>query len=241
MSGSHIPPIGADIEVRITQALGLSADSGRWAVEVDGLPPAWSAELRSRGEATYHPGDRHTLWLFDILWQSKTLLVSDTEFGRMSISDRMRPRYVRALRSMLLLLAHPEGRWPGLAEDVSELKGMLNRCLRKDQWDWLSVYRAFDRPRFALLRTCSRQVDDLARALRAGAPEADEHVMRLCGAEIEAMLAEALATIEAEAPRLGGATRPVPITAPLPPSRSDDEGEGYTIHAGCESETRPGQ
>jgi hypothetical protein len=229
MVASSIPRIGVDVEVCIASEAGFVGAMRGWVVEIDGLPLGWSAELRSKSETDYRPGERHTLWTFDIQWQSKTLLLSDTDFGRMPISDRMRPRYIRALRSILRLFAEPEGRWAGLTEDVSEFKGMLNRCLRKDQWDWLSVYWAFDRPHFALLRTCSQLTDDLGRALRTGTSEVDEHVARLRGMEIEPMLAEALATIEAEAPRLTGVTRPVAGAAPVLPTRVRDEGQGYTI------------
>lgn len=151
MGESNILEIGTDIEARIGAAVEIPGTDGRWAVDVDDLPPGWSAELRSKQGPAYRSSDRRTFWTFDVRWQTRTILLSDTEFGRIPISDRMRPRSVRALRSILHLLAHPEDRRAGQAEEVSEFKGMLDRCLRKDQWDWLSVYRAFDRPRVALL------------------------------------------------------------------------------------------
>ena len=61
--------------------------------------------------------------------------------------DRMRPRYACALADILQMLPE-EGEVSGnsLAPSISEVKGLINRCLRKDQSDWLTAYEALGRP-----------------------------------------------------------------------------------------------
>jgi hypothetical protein len=59
----------------------------------------------------------------------------------------MRPRYASALADILQMLPE-EGEVSGnsLAPSISEVKGLINRCLRKDQSDWLTAYEALGRP-----------------------------------------------------------------------------------------------
>jgi hypothetical protein len=67
-------------------------------------------------------------------------------FGMAPISARMQGRYDLAVDALLSFF---EG-YLSLSELdpdlVSELKGMFNRCIRKDQWDWFSVYSQFGEP-----------------------------------------------------------------------------------------------
>jgi hypothetical protein len=56
-------------------------------------------------------------------------------FGMAPISEKMQGRYDYAVQSMLDLL---EGKMTFKDIDpdqISALKGMFNRCLRKDQWE----------------------------------------------------------------------------------------------------------
>lgn len=88
-------------------------------------------------------------------------------FGMAPISARMQGRYDLAVEAMLDYLA-------GDSEDIepellSELKGMFNRCIRKDQRDWFSVYSQFGEPSRS---DCSRIVAQLAD-LRASVVSGD--------------------------------------------------------------------
>ena len=50
--------------------------------------------------------------------------------------------------------------------DISELKGMLNRCIRQDQWDWFSVYSVeIGRPPERLLRAVVSRLTDLRKSV----------------------------------------------------------------------------
>ena len=67
-------------------------------------------------------------------------------FGMAPISSRMRQRYDRAVQTTLdLLYGNPVD--PQIVADaLSELKGMFNRCVRKDQWDYAMVHEELGAP-----------------------------------------------------------------------------------------------
>ena len=62
------------------------------------------------------------------------------------ISSRMRRRYDAAVQSALDFLYDNTVPESVLLDDVSEVKGMFNRCIRQDQWDWFSVLEEFGNP-----------------------------------------------------------------------------------------------
>jgi hypothetical protein len=73
--------------------------------------------------------------------EGQVSLISAGDFGRRPITARMAPRYEAAL-CVLNDIAHGDGTAPPeVAARLSELKGMANRCLRRDRVDWLSVWR----------------------------------------------------------------------------------------------------
>ena len=67
-------------------------------------------------------------------------------FGMAPISSRMRRRYDRAVQTIFDLLNGNPADPDVVLSDVSELKGMFNRCVRKDQWDYAMVHEALGAP-----------------------------------------------------------------------------------------------
>lgn len=67
-------------------------------------------------------------------------------FGMAPISDRMQIRYDIAVQTMLDMLAGNLTIDEINLEALSDLKGMFNRCIRQDQWDWFSVYTELGTP-----------------------------------------------------------------------------------------------
>ncbi len=62
------------------------------------------------------------------------------------ISSRMRQRYDDAVQTGLDLVAGNLTLEEINLDHISELKGMFNRCLRQDQWDWFSVFTEIGEP-----------------------------------------------------------------------------------------------
>ena len=94
----------------------------------------------------------------------KRRIVKKWGFGMAPISDRMRERYDWAVQSVSDFL---EGRIrldEVCPESFSELKGMVNRCVRQDQWDWFTVYSEFGRPPVPKMRRVAEEITNLRRA-----------------------------------------------------------------------------
>jgi cold shock CspA family protein len=86
----------------------------------------------------------------------------------------MRTRYDDAVQTGLDVV---EGNLP--PEDVdldhlSELKGMFNRCLRRDQWDWFTVHTELGRPEHKSMRQIVGALVGLRRAIKDGDAESVE-------------------------------------------------------------------
>ena len=48
---------------------------------------------------------------------------------------------------------------------VSEVKGMFNRCIRQDQWDWFDVWTALSKPSTSDLESMGATITDVSSAL----------------------------------------------------------------------------
>jgi cold shock CspA family protein len=95
-------------------------------------------------------------------------------FGMAPMSSRMRTRYDDAVQTGLDVV---EGNL--LFEDIdldriSELKGMFNRCLRRDQWDWFTVHAELGRPDQKSMRQIVGALVDLRRAIKDSDAESVE-------------------------------------------------------------------
>ena len=148
-------------------------------------------------------------WILEADAVRRRMVVSGSEFGFKPISDRMRPRYVEALRHVGTALQSGSLREQD-SEYVSEVKGMFNRCVRRDQWDWHAVYLALGSPSRELAEYYATELGDLSKRLR---------MSRIVGAE--AMLSRFddgnLLQI------LTGGLRAISVTSPpLPSPRSTD-------------------
>jgi hypothetical protein len=115
--------LGTELVATVTEEAG----SGRWRTTADALPEGWDAIVRTRGGLA-PPSGPTTYWIFSVDENKRLVLLSNSDFGRLPISDRMRPRYASALADILRMLSE-EGEEPGipLAPSISEVKGMINK------------------------------------------------------------------------------------------------------------------
>lgn len=156
--------VGDQVTGTVTERL----PAGEWFVTSERLPTIWKGVLKSRHRRPYSPGDEGTFWVLSISVQRRVAILTDSDFGRLPISDRMRPRYLRGLRSVVDLL-RGDASWNELSPDAfSEVKGMFNRCYRKDQPDWYSVFLVLGRPSMPECRTVADNLSAIARSMRNG-------------------------------------------------------------------------
>ena len=154
---------GAVVRMQVT---GLPRDGGTVpvAVMVEGQEAIRGHLVVRRGDPPV-PGEQLEGWVMEV--DPHALLVTVDQFGRLPISDRMRPRYQQAVAETQRLIA---GESPSVTslEGLSELKGMLNRVVRRDQRDWLSVSETLGHPDSSKLRDWVRAIVTVRSALAKG-------------------------------------------------------------------------
>ncbi|WP_336110412.1 HelD family protein [Streptomyces sp. PTD9-10] len=150
MADADVPDIGTDVRVRVT-----GRAPGGW-YRVKALSPAIDVPLVltvRHGSVPPRPGDELDCWVF--AHETNHCLLTADQRGRQPISPTMADRYVAAL-GVFDDLTNGDGTIPENARDrLSELKGMANRVLRRDQADWVDVRRVLgspDKHRLSLLR-----------------------------------------------------------------------------------------
>lgn len=89
-------------------------------------------------------------------------------FGMSPLSKTMSQRYENAVNHMFKVL---DG---NIAPDeidtnlISELKGLFNRCLRKDQWDWFTVFTKFGEPKRKSMQQITGSLVEFRRSILQG-------------------------------------------------------------------------
>ncbi|MBT2400455.1 AAA family ATPase [Streptomyces sp. ISL-100] len=186
----EIPEIGTDIRVRVVGP----GPGGRYRVKA--LSPGIDRPLVltvRHGSAPPRPGEELDCWVF-ANETTHSVLAADQR-GRRPISPRMAQRYAAAL-GVLDELVSGDG---SVAQDargrLSDLQGMANRILRRDQADWVAVRRllgAPDRHRLGVLRDLAAGTN---RALKDNALDAGRLQDELAKSGWADALAEARETL----------------------------------------------
>lgn len=144
----------------------------KWSADSTCIHQPWVLYLNARDGAA--PGIPINAWVLEINHSKEIVTVTNSNFGFSPISDRMRPRYVCALRDLMILIGETRSELGVKAADcLSEVKGMYSRCWRRDQWDWCAVWIALGRPSYANARNCSQALGEAAKRLRANSADAD--------------------------------------------------------------------
>ncbi|AKJ63956.1 GIY-YIG nuclease family protein [Kiritimatiella glycovorans] len=104
--------------------------------------------------------------------QSQRMHIAKWGFGMAPISTRMRRRYDDAVQHLCDILAGNLSIGEVVPELLSEAKGMANRCVREDQWDWFTVFSELGSPPRKALRQMASHLVSLRRAAIAGDEDA---------------------------------------------------------------------
>ncbi|MEV5986428.1 ATP-dependent DNA helicase [Streptomyces sp. NPDC052051] len=201
-----VPEIGSDVRVKVVGP----GPSGRY--KVTALAPALDRPMMltvRHGSTPPRTGDKLDCWVF-ANETNQTVLTTDQR-GRLPISPTMAPRYIAALGVLDELVSDTSGEPQDVRARLSELQGMTNRVLRRDQADWVDVRRVLgspDRQRLSVLRDL---VAGTHRALKDGTPDIAALRDRLTGTGWADALLEARDTLRA---RMDAATPTAPEEAP---------------------------
>jgi hypothetical protein len=154
----------------------LKSNGGRrFLVKSDAAPQGWKVELHARKPELVREGERGTFWVAKIAPLQGEVLVHDGDFGRLPISDAMRPRYLAALKALV-------GAEEPTAENLADAKTMVAQIGKRLQADWLTVWRLLGEPAPGDQKELLAAIE----ALRTARKEAPETV-----AEIQTKINEA--------------------------------------------------
>jgi hypothetical protein len=102
--------------------------------------------------------------------------ISKWGFGMAPLKTTTEARYRLAVLQMQRLLDGSLA-WPAVdVEVLSEFKGLLNRRVKQDQWDWFTVYTRFGEPDPWTLKSAAQSVTQLRVAVKQADAELVEHL-----------------------------------------------------------------
>ncbi|SFY27996.1 HelD family protein [Streptomyces atratus] len=213
----RLPRIGADVRVEVVDR----APGGRFKVKP--LSPVIDRPLVltvRHGSVPPLRGEKLDCWVL-ANETTQTVLTADQR-GRSPVSERMAGRYLAAL-DVLGELTESDGDVPDARNRLSELQGMANRILRRDQADWVDVLHLFgdpNRERLGVLRDLAATTN---RALKEGTFDVDRLAEGLAASDWAGPLAEARRELQE---RFGATTKPDSGGAvPVVPTQPDQKEE----------------
>ncbi|MFD3803394.1 ATP-binding domain-containing protein [Streptomyces sp. NPDC058619] len=184
-AAESLPRIGSDVRVEVVGHVSGGRYKVRPLSPVIGRPLVLTVR---QGSVPPRRGDELDCWVF-ANDTSQTVLTADQR-GRSPVSERMAGRYLAAL-DVLGELTGSDGDVPEARGRLSELQGMANRILRRDQADWVDVFHLFgdpDRERLGVLRDLAATTN---RALKEGTFDAGRFAEGLDASGWAGPLAEA--------------------------------------------------
>lgn len=87
-------------------------------------------------------------------------------FGMAPLKQTTLTRYCDATRDVERFLAGELAAADISLESISEVKGLVNRCIQQDQWDWFTVFEMFGEPDLRDLYRASAALQHLRLALK---------------------------------------------------------------------------
>ncbi|MGZ9931482.1 HelD family protein [Streptomyces sp. NC-S4] len=228
----RLPRIGADVRVEVVDR----APGGRYKVKAltPGLDRPLVLTVR-HGSAPPRRGEKLDCWVF-ANESNQTVLTSDQR-GRSPVSPRMAVRYIAAL-DVLRELTGNDGDVPDARGRLSELQGMANRVLRRDQADWVDVLHLFgapDRDGLGVLRDLAASAN---RALKEGTLDAGRLREQLAASGWTDTLAEARRALQ---DRFAAAAEPEQAPKPCPDDDHDTTNTTNTTEAAAPAPPQPEQ
>jgi len=235
--------IGDELHVTPTRQI----DDSHWNVVFSRLPKGWDCKAFCVAESNIQinvPFKTRVIIVNPII---KKILVSNSNFGFLPISDSMRSRYVEATRTLLSILGSKHVPSKTDADFVSEVKGMFSRCFKKDQHDWFDVYVHLGRPDDRKSLSIAALLYELARSLRNELFEdVPRHLCEVRRWEVTKILEQALeqlqngtAPVTPVAPTIDRGDPPAPPpTQPLKSPNDTPDFNGSTSEQGVRAQVR---
>jgi hypothetical protein len=139
------------------------AGGNRFVVTSKQVPRTWTIELHSTRPEEVQINEHTVFWVGRISPLKEEVLVYHGQYGRMPISDAMRPRYIASLQALL-------GESELTGEALGDARAMVDRIGHQNQADWLTVWRLLGEPGPGDTKLLLQEIDKL-RSARKEAPD----------------------------------------------------------------------
>lgn len=161
----------------------------RFVIKCPAVGRQWDIELHTRRPELIQEGDHVHVWVAKIVVNKAELLVHDGDYGRLPISDAMAPRYAAAIRAVL-------GEGEATADTLADARAMVVQIGKKQQADWLTVWRILGEPTTGDAKSLLNAIDAMREARKEN-PEALPDLQAMFAERFGEPYRAALARIEA--------------------------------------------
>ncbi len=175
-------------------------------------------------QGNYQYGSEYQFYIFRYNPETGFVLLTDNTFGFLPISNRMFPRYLKAIDHISnIFLRNLRIKDIDLSQ-LSELKGMFGRCVKRDQHDWVAVLNLFGDPHLSILK----EARYLCTQLRILIKDNDEIRGNTLLAELKAIISGMLVLAKETLSSQSGEIAPIP-----------NEGIGFGLQIGQHHNPQP--
>jgi len=149
-SGRDVPAIGDEVTGSITAIFSPDARHRSPRIRCDIGLPDWTCNAQFRAEVAekrdlLRLGDELRGWVIHKSIRERFIAISISDFGRYPPKPDTLAQYINAISMLVAGISRPAEAPDHIPspECLSTVRGLLTRCVTKDQWDWFLVYRAF--------------------------------------------------------------------------------------------------
>jgi len=161
--------IGTEMTVTVQEKVGSFRGLNKYkCTPAESLPSKWYTVITIPEERTISKEESIEGWIFDIDKNNKEIRYTTDSFGRADLHT-LRDAHINAADYVAyLVLTNVSDSSEVELDQVSHAKGLLSRCIRKDQWDWYTVYRLLGKPPSRKLHQGQQALSQLRNEAKKG-------------------------------------------------------------------------
>ena len=130
---------GDEVQVKLINQI----DDSSATVEI--ISTGKQATLKIKGRLRIRQNGIITAWVIQDNIKTGEILLGNAYFGKYSITSKAAETYLQIIHSIYTAPKEVT------SENTSVLKGMVNRCIRHDQWDWYTTYQYLGYPTYRIM------------------------------------------------------------------------------------------
>jgi hypothetical protein len=163
------PIIGRELTATPVEETGTLGGRELYRCEPhDRVPESWEVLVTAAKGETLTLGKEANGWVFDLWEDEKRVILTTDDFGRVGLRQ-LREAQVTAADHIVRLALNPAPE-PGDVdpEKVSKAKGLVSRCLYRDQPAWYTIFELLGKPSKGTLGRSQSALGQLRSAAQSG-------------------------------------------------------------------------